>query len=158
MNNLHNIFSIMEQDVKHTLKETEQMKHPLIELIRYSLHEQEEALAKVLPLLEDKHTPSHTSSLQTESSSSNLSLDKIKPFISRMYQNQEVSEPTVRAWARAVQWMPSFETQYIDDLQGRFKDMHNRLETAGVEMKQQFGSDQIKYVIPAAYTETEVQS
>ncbi len=155
MTDLHHTFSQMEQDVQHTLKEIESMKHPLIELIRYSLHEQQEALNRLLPLLTTASSSGHEADRTADQP---LSLDEIKPYVALLYQNQEVSEPTVRAWARAVQWMPSFETAASDDIQRRFNDMHYRLELAGAALAKRYGSKKLKFVIPAAYTETEVRA
>ncbi|MFD1887671.1 hypothetical protein [Paenibacillus wenxiniae] len=155
MTDLHHTFSQMEQDVQHTLQETESMKHPLIELIRYSLHEQQEALSRLLPLLATASSPEQESDGAADHF---LSLDEMKPYLSLLYQNQETSEPTVRAWVRAVQWMPSFETAASEDIQGRFNDMHHRLEMAGAGLAEQFGAKALKFVIPAAYTETEVKA
>ncbi|WP_322922175.1 hypothetical protein [Paenibacillus campi] len=158
MTNLHWIFSQMQQDVEHTLHETEPMKHPLIALIRYSLHEQQEALGRLLPLLSANHTPPSSAPDSVAMTEHSLSLNKIKPYIILLYQNQEVSEPTVRAWVRAVHWIPSFETEASAHIQNRFNDMHQRLEAAGALLVQSFGQTALKFVIPSAYTETEVKA
>ncbi|WPP43420.1 hypothetical protein SK066_10980 [Paenibacillus hunanensis] len=156
MNDLHHTFSELEQDVQHTLHETESMKHPLIELIRYSLHEQQQALSRLLPLL--KSAALSTVEGDKPPRDDLQSLDAIKPYVTLLYQNQEVSEPTVRAWVRAVQWIPSFETEASGDIQARFNDMHHRLELAGTLLVRLYGQKPLKFVIPAAYTETEVKA
>ncbi|WP_046214030.1 hypothetical protein [Paenibacillus wulumuqiensis] len=131
----------MAEDVQQVLEQTAPMQHPLIELIRYSLKEQEEALDKLIPLLE------------ADSDLSKLALDEIRPYLSMLYQNNEVSEPTMRAWIRAVHWMPSFETEHTEQVRSRYEHMREQLDDMAAALKQNYGQAAIKYVVPTFYLE-----
>ncbi|WP_458122249.1 hypothetical protein [Paenibacillus sp. Z6-24] len=141
MNSLLPYCQAMAEDVQQVLKQTAPMQHPLIELIRYSLKEQEEALDKLIPLLE------------ADSDSSKLALDEIRPYLSMLYQNNEVSEPTMRAWVRAVHWMPSFETEHTEQVRNRYEHMREQLDGMAAALKQNYGQAAIKYIIPTFYLE-----
>lgn len=141
MNSLLPYCQAMAEDVQQVLEQMSPMKHPLIELIRYSLKEQEEALGKLIPLLEADTDPSK------------LALDEIRPYLSMLYQNNEVSEPTMRAWIRAVHWMPSFETEHTEQIRSRYEHMREQLDDMAAALKTNYGQAAIKYVVPTFYLE-----
>ncbi|WIM38451.1 hypothetical protein PO903_17620 [Paenibacillus sp. PK4536] len=143
MNFLTTHLEQISNDVNQILEKTEPMKHPLIELIRYTTHEQREALDHLLPLQEsDQH--------------SDPDLDKIRPYLAIIYQNNEVSEPTMRAWVRAVEWMPSFETEYVEEIESLYRSVREQLNNIADLMKQHYGEAAIKYLIPSFYLGVQV--
>ena len=133
----------ISDDINQILAKTEPMQHPLIELIRYTTSEQREAMDKLLVIEQADHY-SDVVSKQAE-------LDEIRPYLAIIYQNNEVSEPTMRAWVRAVQWMPSFETEYVHEIESLYKSIRKQLNTIADLMKEHYGEAAIKYLIPSFY-------
>lgn len=162
MNPLLPYCKAMSDDVNQLLEQTAPMKHPLIELIRYSLHEQQEALEKLIPVLaadseqihhEDHKNHKPSSQSEQHSDSAAVSLDQIRSYLSILYQNNEVAEPTMRAWVRAVHWMPSFETEHTDQVRSRYEHMREQLDEIAVHLREMYGQAAIKYVVPTFYLE-----
>lgn len=133
----------ISEDIDQILAKTESMQHPLIELIRYTTNEQREAMDKLIAIQ------------QKDDASDNLShppeLDEIRPHLAIIYQNNEVSDPTMRAWVRAVEWMPSFETEYVEEIESLYRSIREQLNKIADLMKQHYGEAAIKYLIPSFY-------
>jgi len=162
MNPLLPYCEALSEDVNQVLEQTAPMKHPLIELIRYSLEEQQEALKKLIPVLtadseqipsDDNVSHQQPSNSDQHTDQSALSLDQIRPYLSILYQNNEVAEPTMRAWVRAVHWIPSFETEHTEQIRNRYKHMREQLDEIAVNLREIYGQAAIKYVVPTFYLE-----
>lgn len=143
MNFLSTHLEKISEDIDQILTKTEPMQHPLIELIRYTTNEQREAMDKLLVIQQTDHSSDHLSN--------HPELDEIRPYLAIIYQNNEVSEPTMRAWVRAVEWMPSFETEYVQEIESLYRSIREQLNKIADLMKQHYGEAAIKYLIPSFY-------
>lgn len=135
MRKLLEVLTDVEDQVNQTLDEIEEMEHPLVILFRTSLKEEQSALARLLPKLKGSEPP----------------IEEIKNDLSIVYQNDEIVEPTFRAWLRAVKWMDHKDSEEAKKLENRFPGIKKLLKEAGSELKEIYGAPDVKFVVPAYY-------
>ncbi|WP_433942895.1 hypothetical protein [Paenibacillus sp. SN-8-1] len=135
MRKLLELLTDVADQVNLTLVETEKMEHPLVKLFHASLIDEKLALERLLPRLQYSEPP----------------LDEIKNDLSIVYLNDEIVEPTIRAWLRAVKWMDHKDSEEAKKLEKRFPGIKSLLKDAGAELKEVYGAAAIKFVVPVFY-------
>ncbi|WP_409291147.1 hypothetical protein [Peribacillus sp. SCS-37] len=136
MTQLQALFLKILKSTREILTEIRPYDHPLLTLLRASLQEQEKVLNMLIPSLADKQE---------------IELDTIKEYISIVYHNHEISFPIFRSWKRAGTWMNLFSQTTADQLEPKFPEMKKILEAIARELKEIYGLEDIKYVVPAFY-------
>ncbi|WP_026694292.1 hypothetical protein [Peribacillus kribbensis] len=136
MKHLQNLFSTVHSSTEEVLKEIISFDHPLVTILTVSLQEQKEVLEKLLPELEKEEE---------------VKLDTVKEYISIVYHNHEISYPMFQSWKRAGEWMNLSSQSAAERLEPAFPEMKRNLEAAAEELKNIYGAENIKYVVPSFY-------
>ncbi|RUT35682.1 hypothetical protein EJP77_01290 [Paenibacillus zeisoli] len=135
MRKLLELLTDVAEQINLTIDETEEMEHPLVKLYRTSLQEEQSALERLLSKLKSTEPP----------------IEEIKNDLSIVYLNDEIVEPTFRAWLRAVKWMDHKDSEEAKKLENRFPGIKSRLKETGAELKEIYGAAAIRFIVPALY-------
>ncbi|WP_409305105.1 hypothetical protein [Peribacillus sp. SCS-155] len=136
---LQQLFCEVLSKTEKILEATEPYNHPLLTLVRSSLEEQEEALRKLIPELNEEN---------------NAKLSEIREYISIVYHDHELANPTFRSWKRANVWMKLPSENIVNELELLFPEMKKNLEEAAMELEKIYGKEDVKFVVPTFYIPT----
>ncbi|MEH7587209.1 hypothetical protein V7247_10525, partial [Priestia megaterium] len=111
------------------------INHPLIQILREALTEQENVLKELLPKLNQ----------------ASLLINDIKEPITILYHNYDIVHSIFRAYERAVKWMDKGNLSTANYLNKLLPEMKVSLEQVGDTLETMFGFETIKYVVPSFY-------
>ncbi|MDW0109843.1 hypothetical protein [Sporosarcina aquimarina] len=133
---LEQLFSEIHQENKRSIAAIGSFRHPLLQLLKKALEDQDSALNSLSEILPTQ---------------SPLPLSAFKKECTHIYHANEVAMPFYESWARAVDWIPDESTQIKQDLGQSMNKMHSKLETVAQILEQTYGHMEVKYVVPTFY-------
>lgn len=135
---LTELFSDLQTQTETAIKEIENSDHSIAILLHAILREQLEMLNKLMP----------------ELSHDGAELKNMTEFLTIIYHDNEIANPTFRAWKRAVEWMHLPYQESVRNLEPLFQEIKVELEHAAVELERIYGAKETKYIIPSFYLST----
>lgn len=135
MSELFQLYSLVYDHNQKALIETKNINHPLIQILREALTEQEDVLKELLPKLNQ----------------ASLLINDIKEPITILYHNHDIVHSIFRAYERAVKWMDKGNLSTANYLNKLLPEMKVSLEQVGDTLETMFGFETIKYVVPSFY-------
>ncbi|WP_394548676.1 hypothetical protein [Priestia aryabhattai] len=135
MSDLFQLYSLVYDHNQKALIEIKKIDHPLIQILRKSLIEQENVLKELLPKLNP----------------TSLLINDIKEPITILYHNYDIVHSIFRAYERAVKWTETGNLSTANYLNKLLPEMKLSLEKVGDTLETMFGFETIKYVVPSFY-------
>lgn len=132
---LKGLYSDLQDRTEKAIREIESSDHPIAILLQTILREQLEMIKKVM----------------LELSNDGAELKNMTEFLTIIYHDNEIANPTFRAWKRAVEWMSLPYLESVRNLEPLFQEIKTNLENAAAELERIYGAKQTKYIIPSFY-------
>ncbi|YCA43871.1 hypothetical protein M1E11_01165 [Bacillus sp. JZ8] len=120
---------------QEALPEIDKDHHPLTEILKEVLTEQQEVLERLLLYLEERR----------------FLFEDVKEPITILYHNFDILKSTFHAYERSVKWTNEDKTEKIERLSPIVSDMKKNLGKAGDELEKSYGFETIQFVVPSFY-------